>query len=185
MKLTNVTAGAHARVQFREVGLFGRERNVVQGSVFGKNGEKLIPFTGRWSESLQRQVDSDTLSVVWKAHALPATAKDYYGFTRFAAQLNEITPVEAGRLCGTDSRLRKDIRMLEEGNMEGAEEEKQRLEEAQRVARRIREERGENYNPKWFAQDVDPATNITYWKYKGGYWESRKQPPSSWASPLF
>lgn len=41
-------------------------------------------------------------------------------------------------LCPTDSRLRPDIRKLEEGDIDGAIAEKNRLEEKQRDVRRAR-----------------------------------------------
>lgn len=55
--------------------------------------------------------------------------------------LNEIEPQmkpPSSLLCATDSRLRPDIRKLEEGDIEGAILEKNRLEEKQRDARRAR-----------------------------------------------
>lgn len=46
--------------------------------------------------------------------------------------LNEIEPGMHNNLCPTDSRLRPDIRKLEQGDIDGAAIEKTRLEEKQR-----------------------------------------------------
>lgn len=46
--------------------------------------------------------------------------------------------------------------------------EKTRLEEKQRAARRKREEANEEYHPRWFKRTQDGL-----WIYSGGYWESR------------
>lgn len=62
-------------------------------------------------------------------------AERYYNFTELAAQLNEM---EEG-LAPTDSRKRPDQRMMEDGRWDEANEEKLRLEEKQRAARRQRE----------------------------------------------
>lgn len=59
----------------------------------------------------------------------------YYNFTELASQLNE--PEE--NLAPTDSRLRPDQRLMEDGKWDEANEEKLRLEEKQRAARRQRE----------------------------------------------
>jgi len=79
---------------------------------------------------------------LWQVGPLSDGAAPRYGFTRFAAQLNEMTGVERGRLPPTDSRLRPDQRALEDGDMERAEQLKARLEERQRARRREMEERG-------------------------------------------
>lgn len=58
----------------------------------------------------------------------------YYQFTQFAMSLNEIDKDMDKRMCPTDSRLRPDIRKLEQGDIDGAAIEKTRLEEKQRDA---------------------------------------------------
>lgn len=52
--------------------------------------------------------------------------------------LNEIEPHMKDSLCPTDSRLRPDIRKLEQGDIDGAAIEKTRLEEKQRDANKQR-----------------------------------------------
>jgi len=58
--------------------------------------------------------------------------------------LNELEPDMGKTLCPTDSRLRPDIRKLENGDQDGAASEKARLEEKQR--NRQREETDQSYN---------------------------------------
>jgi len=41
----------------------------------------------------------------------------YFNFTYFALSLNELTEETAGKLAPTDSRYRRDIRLLEEGTI--------------------------------------------------------------------
>ena len=58
--------------------------------------------------------------------------------------LNELPSPETGiQICPTDSRFRPDIRMMEEGQIERAAQEKTRLEEKQRDARKVRRNRKE------------------------------------------
>jgi hypothetical protein len=49
----------------------------------------------------------------------------------------------------TDSRLRPDIRKMEEGDIDLAGQEKDRLEEKQRTARRAMEKRREEWQPRF------------------------------------
>jgi hypothetical protein len=69
----------------------------------------------------------------------------YYFFTRLTMCLNERLPSDS--LPPTDCRFRQDIRFLEEGNLDAASAEKNRLEEQQRAEARARQ--GE-FRPLWF-----------------------------------
>ena len=73
--------------------------------------------------------------LLWKKTPPPAESEKYYNFSRFACELNEL---EEG-VCPTDSRLRPDQRLMEEGRWDEANTEKVRLEEKQRAVRRQRE----------------------------------------------
>lgn len=63
----------------------------------------------------------------------------YYNFTELACQLNE--PEEG--VAPTDSRLRPDQRLMEQGDWNAANTQKLLLEEKQRAARRQREAEAE------------------------------------------
>ena len=70
---------------------------------------------------------------------IPPEAEKYYNMSKFACELNE---AEEG-VCPTDSRLRPDQRLMEEGRWDEANTEKVRLEEKQRSVRREREAEAE------------------------------------------
>ncbi|KAA8571496.1 hypothetical protein EYC84_001496 [Monilinia fructicola] len=91
-------------------------------------------------------------SEIWKVGDLVDNAPNCYGLTTFAAQLNEITEIEKGKMAITDSRLRPDQRAAEAGNLDEAEDVKAKLEEAQRRRRRSMEDRGEQWRAKWFVR---------------------------------
>lgn len=71
---------------------------------------------------------------------------------RFAIALNEPCPRLLPLLPPTDSRFRPDQRALELGEWTVATQEKLRLEEKQRQARRQRKAAGLEYRPSWFRQ---------------------------------
>lgn len=88
-------------------------------------------------------IDIPNSILLWEVDPRPEHSSTYFSFTNFAISLNELEsqmkPPET--LCPTDSRLRPDIRKLEEGDMEGAIAEKNRLEDKQRETRRARKAR--------------------------------------------
>lgn len=93
--------------------------------------------------------NSETL---WQVDPRPDNTASYYSFTKFAMSLNEIEPQMKlpNGLCKTDSRLRPDVRCLENGHLEGAVTEKTRLEEKQRETRKARKSKkgGDDWQPR-------------------------------------
>ncbi|KAJ6858021.1 hypothetical protein NC652_040533 [Populus alba x Populus x berolinensis] len=77
------------------------------------------------------------------------------------------------KLPSTDSRLRPDQRCLENGEYTKANEEKLRLEQRQRQARKM-QERG--WKPRWFVKEKGGET----YSYIGGYWEAKDR--GNWES---
>lgn len=73
----------------------------------------------------------------------------------------------------TDCRLRPDQKALEYGERNLAGDEKLKLEKAQRVRRKFRNENKIEYKPVWFELYEDKDSGETSWGYKGGYWERR------------
>uniref|UniRef100_A0A8C7ZWE7 Oxysterol-binding protein n=1 Tax=Oryzias sinensis TaxID=183150 RepID=A0A8C7ZWE7_9TELE len=136
---------------------------------------------GSGSEGKQKTV-YQTLSpkLLWKKYPLPENAENMYYFSSLALTLNE--PEEG--VAVTDSRLRPDQRLMEDGRWDEANAEKQRLEEKQRAVRRRREAEAsealdegreyEGYQPLWFHQKRDLLTGETSFVYKGGYWETKE-----------
>lgn len=88
-------------------------------------------------------IDIPNSATLWEVEPRPQNSGNYFSFTSFAMSLNELEPhmKPPKTLCPTDSRLRPDIRKLEEGDIEGAIVEKTRLEEQQRDSRKARKAR--------------------------------------------
>lgn len=193
--ISNETTGEQAIATFKSKGLFSGRSEDVTVQLLSRDGSPLAPgLAGKWTTSLHPTHDSVPVPGAppfWAAADLAPDAAKRYGFTAFAASLNEVTPVEAGRLPCTDSRLRPDQRAMEEGDLDRAEDLKTRLEEAQRARRKALEERTEDWTPRWFERvgngpdeagegvgpsgDPDPDPE-DLWLARGGrdgYWECR------------
>lgn len=162
MTIKNLTNGLSCTIEFKPAGYWGVS-NEVAGAVVSPSGEVYARIEGKWDEQLALALDPSHLRVLWRISPFPKQALDYYGFTAYGITLNEITSDLEGKLPPTDSRLRPDVRALEEGNVDLAEEQKTQLEERQRERRR----RGADREPRWFKQSGED------WLYVGGYWEAR------------
>lgn len=93
-------------------------------------------------------IDIPNSITLWEVEPRPQNSGNYFSFTNFAMSLNEIeSNMKAPQtLCPTDSRLRPDIRKLEEGDIDGAIAEKDRLEEKQREARKARKAKAKGHD---------------------------------------
>ncbi|KAI1481107.1 Oxysterol-binding protein-domain-containing protein [Daldinia eschscholtzii] len=178
MTVCNDTTGTKANIEFKTKGMFGGRSEDVEVQLCEADGSQMgTGLAGNWTSSL-RIVEGGkaTNKEVWKAGQLVPNAPNTYGLTAFSATLNEITPVEEGRLPPTDTRLRPDQRLAEQGKLDDAEEWKVTLEEAQRARRRDLEAKGEEYKPRWFIKVPEAPDGEELWKLKlgkEGYWEER------------
>jgi 5-oxoprolinase (ATP-hydrolysing) len=186
MHVCNDSTGAKAAVEFRSKGVFGGRGEEVQVEVLGPDGKQTgVSMNGTWTGSLKVVPGGQ---VVWKAGSLVENPANTYGLTTFAAGLNEITPVEKGKLPPTDCRLRPDQRLAEQGQLDEAEDWKVRLEEAQRQRRKVTEENGDEYRPRWFVKAATGPDGEEVWRLKGGkdgYWEERARGSWSGVADLF
>ncbi|XP_072939299.1 oxysterol-binding protein-related protein 1-like [Epargyreus clarus] len=112
---------------------------------------------------------------LWEARPRPSNSAQYYQFTEFAMSLNELERDMKSQLCPTDSRLRPDVRLLEQGDIDAAATEKTRLEEKQRAARKMLKKSADPWQPRWFSQGTNPYTKQEDWLYNGGYWDRNYQ----------
>ena len=182
MTVVNEITGEKAVVTFKTKGMFsGRSEDVGVQTFDAYGDEQILGLTGKWTSSLTVTEHGDPKAKeppIWTVGELVPEAPKRYGFTTFAASLNEITPVEQGKLPPTDSRLRPDQRAAEDGDWDQAETLKVRLEEAQRKRRKVMEDEGVTWQPKWFGrvEGGDGAEEV--WVAKGGkesYWEERRK----------
>uniref|UniRef100_A0A8C7XXR0 Oxysterol-binding protein n=1 Tax=Oryzias sinensis TaxID=183150 RepID=A0A8C7XXR0_9TELE len=149
-------------------------KNEVQGTVLDQSGNVIHRFGGLWHEG----IFCDTLPTpkcVWKPNPQPKDYLIYYGFSTFAMELNELTPDLKPLLPPTDTRLRPDQRMLEEGKVADADKMKDDIEEKQRERRKELSKKGEEHVPRFFKKAKD-SSGQDVWLTNSTYWELRKNP---------
>ncbi|EWC48848.1 hypothetical protein DRE_00153 [Drechslerella stenobrocha 248] len=172
-------SGERAQITFKAKGMFSGRSEEVSVQVFDKDG-KPKPFSlhGKWTGSLVVFDEHESMvKQLWQTGELVPDAAKKYGFTEFAAQLNEITEVEHGKMAGTDTRLRPDQRLCEDGMLDEAETVKLELEEKQRQRRRVADEEGKPHQSKWFVKVRETADEEVWGMKSGkdGYWARRKK----------
>ncbi|TRY70435.1 hypothetical protein TCAL_02402, partial [Tigriopus californicus] len=195
MSVINHTNGDKCHMKFEPYSYFGGTPKKVTGTVITADDKVEWVLNGTWDSKLEgSKVISTTVvkgrssleigpsRTLWKVNPIPPGAEKYYSFSPFACELNEM---EEG-VAPTDSRLRPDQRLMENGLFDEANSEKLRLEDKQRSVRREREEmaaqaaqRGESYEgykPLWFKSEEDEYNGgkMTF-VYNGGYWESKEK----------
>ncbi|XP_034499138.1 oxysterol-binding protein-related protein 1 isoform X5 [Ailuropoda melanoleuca] len=121
--------------------------------------------------------DSESVFVIpgsvllWRIAPRPPNSAQMYNFTSFAMVLNEVDKDMESVIPKTDCRLRPDIRAMENGEIDQASEEKKRLEEKQRAARKNRSKSEEDWKTRWFHQGPNPYSGAQDWLYSGSYWD--------------
>lgn len=160
--------GWECRVNMKKRGWFDKDPHKVEGVVVDAERREVMRIEGKWSEALTiTDLATQSSLEVWRIRPFQEGFEYNYFFSEYTIQLNippEMMPTVIPR---TDSRHRPDQRALEMGDIEKAAAEKVRVEEKQRVARKEREAKGEDWTPMWFTL-VDEE-----WRYAGQYWEHK------------
>lgn len=196
MDITNHLTGDKCHLKFIPYSYFSREtQRKVTGAVMNREGAVKWVVGGTWDDYIEASKVVNTLktnkgtpvfetepqALLWKRIIPPPESERYYNFTELACQLNE----EEEGVAPSDSRKRPDQRLMENGLWDEANDEKLRLEEKQRTARKQRETEAElavqegrpvpTYEPQWFVREKDPFTGSSIYVFNGEYWECKKK----------
>ncbi|KAL0119235.1 hypothetical protein PUN28_009669 [Cardiocondyla obscurior] len=195
MDIVNHKEGIKCHLKYIPYSYFSRDsQRKVKGVVMNSNKEVKWVVQGTWDSKIEIAPVISTSGtpdnpvyktgpyiLAWKRRMPTEDCEKYYSFTELACQLNE--PEEG--IAPTDSRLRPDQRLMEDGRWDEANAEKLRLEEKQRAARRAREHDTEKaaaqglsyetYEPLWFRKKQDPYTDSRCYIYNGEYWEHKSR----------
>lgn len=159
-----------------------RSDSSIAGVCKDKTGKVIYEVSGFWNEEIFITDSKGVKLSLYKPPLFPEDAKRQYFFTDFVKQLNYVSEdmKQSGYLPPTDSRLRGDQRLFEEGKWNEADDEKCRLEEKQRKHRKEKEAAKQEHIPLFFnvVQEMNPFTKEmeTNYKLKEGqdnYWLRR------------
>ncbi|KAI5699622.1 hypothetical protein M8J75_005933 [Diaphorina citri] len=171
LNITNLDTNITCKLTFLKASYWSAKRHEVFGTVLDSDNKVQRKLFGKWNEALYCGV-APNLKLVWRLGTMPEDYEMYYGFTRFAIELNELNAEMKKQIPSTDTRLRPDQRLLEQGNLNGAEQWKLKLEQSQRDRRKKNEENNIAHQPNWFRRVETQEGEL--WEYNGKYWEARK-----------
>lgn len=194
MEVRNHTTGDVIEVNMKQRGWSAKLAYQLSGTAVDVKGKAQWAMGGHWNSKIYAKkvdsshdrklllVESQDLKVgthpygggkflVWQVAPRPNVP---FNLTSFAVTLNNPDPKLLPWVAPSDTRLRPDQRDMEEGRYDQAADEKHRLEEKQRAARREREASGEKYKPLWFTHKKHPVTGDMFWDYNGEYWPKRR-----------
>ncbi|XP_045505595.1 oxysterol-binding protein-related protein 3-like isoform X3 [Colias croceus] len=166
MHITCQGSDISCKLNFVKASSWSSTRHEVRGAVLSGRSTALR-LHGRWSEALHAG-EPPAARCLWRPGTMPPDYELYYGFTRFAMELNEMEPGMKETLPHTDTRFRPDQRALEEGDVEAAEQFKLELEQAQRERRRTTVD----HVPAWFRKSREEGEET--WVFGGEYWKARE-----------
>ncbi|CAG7636499.1 unnamed protein product [Allacma fusca] len=210
MDIMNHQTGDKCHLKYIPYSYFNRDvQRKVTGCVMDKHEKVRWILNGTWDAKMEtcevlNQKDTDksgkpvlelgSSKTLWERKLPPPDSERYYNFTELACQLNE-KPLPDEIVAPTDSRLRPDQRLMEDGLWDEANTEKLRLEEKQRTARRSKETEAEkaaadgrpvpSYEPIWFNKDKDPLTGNVIHVFKGDYWTCKEKQEWSKCPDIF
>lgn len=201
----NAASGLKCILKYIPYSYFSRDtQRRVKGVVMNRNNEVKWVIRGTWDNKIEIAQALSTsgppdspvyqtgaYKTAWQRRMPPPDSEKYYNFTTLAAQLNEM---EEG-VAPTDSRLRPDQRLMEDGAWDESNREKLRLEEKQRTKRKQREAEAEGaaskgqpfppYQPVWFTQEREEGTDSIVHVHTGGYWDHKKKQEWSKCPDIF
>lgn len=196
MEIKNWTTGEICYLDFKPRGWKASSAYQVTGKVVDRNGTPRWSIGGRWNDKIYarhtpgfeaqvtgQEPESAKTFLVWQCSTRPSGVP--FNLTPFVITLNALPANLKGYLPPTDTRLRPDQRAMEEGKYDFAADEKHRVEEKQRAKRREREQKGEEYSPKWFSRGKCPITGEEFWNHTGNYWKCREEQDWSRCEDIF
>ncbi|PRT54239.1 Oxysterol-binding 2 [Wickerhamiella sorbophila] len=173
LTLENHTSGYKCVLELKARGWRGGSAYKLEGTVQDNEGNDLYAIAGTWNDKIYaKKIGTKHKILLWQVHERPPAP---FNLTPFAITLNAIDDNLKPWLPPTDTRLRPDQRCMEEGLYDEASDEKHRVEEKQRAARKQREADGVEWKPQWFEHVKHPVTEAMYYRPINDYWGNRKR----------
>lgn len=184
VKAINNRTGETAVVNFYRRGW--TTNSSIDAKIYDGQGNERAHLKGSWWDQITF-VDLETGEEVllWKEAAAVEDANRMFGFSKIAISLNYLTDEMKACLPPTDTRLRGDQRLFEQGKVDEADAEKIRLEVKQRQARKLREESGGVFTPSFFRETSHPhLEGEKRYEYRSDncYWDRRER--RDWSGQL-
>jgi hypothetical protein len=166
--ITNQNTGERALVTFRSKGWSSKHDYEIGGEVKAADGSVRYQVVGRWDQFMAINDPATNQQTVLSQKGPEMTDSALqFNFSQFVVNLNHLPANLSYRLPPTDARFRPDTRAYENGNLELAAIEKNRLEELQRERRKSHT----GQKPLWFSFELKGKEAKT--QFLGTYFDCR------------
>ncbi|XXH02284.1 hypothetical protein Hte_008654 [Hypoxylon texense] len=192
VEIKNWTTGETCLLDFKQRGWKASSAYQLSGKILDADGRPRMCLGGRWNSKIYARLtpgyeahveepqdargsisDPSRAFIVWEANPRPQGIP--FNLTPFVLTFNHLDDNLKQWIAPTDSRYRPDQRAMEDGEYDVAASEKNRLEEAQRARRKVRQQNGEEFTPAWFEKTKCEITGVEHWKFNGKYWTQREK----------
>lgn len=178
--IRNITTGDYCQLEYHKRGWSSSNSFKVDGEVFSKRKELAYKVEGKWNDSVSIiNSKNGHREIIFQKNPYPAKEAFMYGMPLFMIQLNYLPNFLKSQIPPTDTRWRPDQRALENGEIQLAASEKNRLEEKQRAVRRYKEKFNINHKPVYFEEWKNPEDDMIYYRYNNQYFE-KDRPAKDW-----
>lgn len=138
----------------------------MEGKCFDSLGNLRYVIEGSWLEEVRlRDVLKNKVEVLWQDPPMMPDAHLQYFFNRTSVIMNYKNEAMAQKISPTDSRMRPDIRLYEEGQADEADAVKFEIEEQQRRTRRKMEAGQATWQPFFFEEVKHPFITSKTFKH--------------------
>jgi len=191
---------ASAVIEFFEEGKKSKTSGYFEGKILDKNKEIVYLIKGSCDQNLYyTNKDGTGKTEIWQVAEYEEFIKNTdfinnYLISSYSCNFNNLSNEEQNnsnseflikgvtkqkydlskKLPKTDSRFRKDQKLVEVRKLDLATKEKERLEELQRKRHKFFEEKKLKYSPNYFNEVFDEKNNEYIYIFNGEYWDDRK-----------
>ncbi|KAI6175992.1 Oxysterol-binding protein [Aphelenchoides bicaudatus] len=192
MHIKNHTTDDECQLKFHAYSYFSpNNAHKVTGVVKDSEDVARYLLQGFWDKEIEMakitkkfksSFETDTFKQIWSINPLPEDSEKMYRFTKLAIELNE----KEDGVAPTDSRMRHDQRIMEEGDFDKANNVKKEIEEKQRQKLEEQSKKSHfEYSPTWFDKRQDDVTNSCVYVFKGNYWKCKDKQDWSKCPSIF
>ncbi|KAL3314155.1 hypothetical protein Ciccas_007227, partial [Cichlidogyrus casuarinus] len=153
VKINNHKNGYSCELNYIPYSRFSDKNHIVKGVIKDASGKGQYFLSGSWDSMLEGShslKENSKRELLWQAFPPREDAAEIYYFSNFAVEMNEL---EDG-VAPTDSRLRPDLRLMEDGCWDDANKIKMKLETKQR--NESKRKSCDDDSPMWFQSVRDP-----------------------------
>ncbi|CAD5232734.1 unnamed protein product [Bursaphelenchus xylophilus] len=169
--LITSTSGVQCKMTFSE------EKNAIRGEVI-HNGKVVYKLVGYADKGLNRLAPGKPQERLLEVKKPDKDIYKFYHMNPLSITFNQLDDQIRPYIPKTDTRLREDIRLMEQGHFDLVENSTKKIDETHNY-------RAANHRALWFEPLTDLATGKTLWYTNGRYWQAKSKKFEDWYSKSY